>query len=216
MSNHSSQQPLKDLNINDPLKRSVNKQEEKKEWSPFDPPPAYSPPKKENVRYEEYLPFIQKLVDEHRIFEEKLTQFETTLLTIQKEGFQKGYEMQLSDFFYSFDNDILKHQRKEEDLFPLLKQKLLESGEHSKREDQTSATDVMEADHIRSIQSVAVVFNLLGLAMRLPDQKSRLMTLDLAIEQGKVLVEEFRLHSFREDNIIFPLVHKYQLAKNMI
>ena len=205
---------LKDLNINDPLKRKVTKQEEKKEWSPFDPPSAYSPPKKESVRYEDYHPLIQKLIDEHRLFEEKLTQFETTLLAIQKEGFQKGCQATLSDFFSSFDNDILKHQRKEETIFAILKQKLLETGEHSKAEDQTSATDVMEADHIKSIQSVAVVFNFLGLAMRLPDQKSRLITLDLALEQGKSLVEELRLHFFREENIIFPLIHQYQLIKN--
>ena len=199
---------FKNLHNEDPLKRNVNKQEEKKEWSPYDPPEAFSPPKKENVSYEEYQPFIRKLIDEHRVFEKKLGDFETVLLGIGKCGFEKGTEKKLSDFFSFFDQEILKHQREEEVLFPLLKQKLLESGEHSKTDVKVTATDVMQDDHIKSIQHVAVVFNFLGLAMRLPESTSRLITLDLALEQGKSLVEELRLHFFREENIIFPLVHK--------
>ena len=207
---------FKNLHHEDSLIRKVNKQEEKKEWSPFDPPEALSPPKKENVSYAEYQLFLQKLIDEHRVFEEKLGHFETTLLTIQKDGFRQGVEKKLSDFFSFFDQEILKHQRKEEVLFPLLREKLLENGEHSKADDKTTATDVMQDDHIKSIQHVAVVFNFLGLAMRLPDEKSRLITLDLALLQGKSLVEELRLHFFREENIIFPLVHKYHVKNPFI
>ena len=50
--------------------------------------------------------------------------------------------------------------------------------------------------------------NFLGLAFRFPDQQTRLIVLDAALEQAKFLVELLRLHVFREDNVIFPLAQQ--------
>lgn len=68
---------------------------------------------------------------------------------------------------------------------------------------------MLEDDHIKMMQSASVTFNLMGLASRLPDPKSRAITIDAAVEQGKSLIELIRLHIFREDNILFPLADKY-------
>jgi hemerythrin-like domain-containing protein len=50
--------------------------------------------------------------------------------------------------------------------------------------------------------------NFLGLVFRLPDERSGMIVLDAALEQGKNLVELLRLHVFREDNVIFSLAHR--------
>ena len=61
---------------------------------------------------------------------------------------------------------------------------------------------------IKALQLAAVIVNFLGLMFRLPDDKSRLVTLDAALEESKNLIELLRLHVFREDNIILPLAHR--------
>ena len=67
----------------------------------------------------------------------------------------------------------------------------------------------MEDDHVKFIQLGTLTFNMLGLASRLGDQRSRAITYDLACHSGTELVELLKLHIFREDNIIFPLAQKY-------
>ena len=69
------------------------------------------------------------------------------------------------------------------------------------------------ADHIEALQLAAVSFNLFGLITKLEDKNSKLVILDLAIEQGKALVELLRVHIFREDNIVFSLAQKL-ISKN--
>ena len=57
---------LKVINKNDPLKRRVEKQTEQEEFSPMDPPDAYSPPNIDTVDYKDMHPFLQQLVNEHK------------------------------------------------------------------------------------------------------------------------------------------------------
>ena len=71
--------------------------------------------------------------------------------------------------------------------------------------DRRTAIDMLEDDHLKMIQLAAVTLNLLSLSVRLPDQASREVTLDVALEQGSMLVELLRLHIFREDNLLFPM-----------
>jgi len=195
---------LKVINQNDPLRRKAEKQTEQEEFSPMDPPDAYSPPNLEAVPYEEMPPFLQQLMDEHQACIKELDDFEATLLHIQEKGLDREVNGKLSQFFEFFDSHIVKHNQKEEkDLFPLLQQKLMESGEHGHGLTPVTAVDMLEDDHVKVIQLAAVVFNFFGLVMRLPDANSRLVVLDAALEQGKVLVEMLRLHVFREDNIVF-------------
>ncbi|MCK5467412.1 MAG: hypothetical protein KAI99_02855, partial [Cyclobacteriaceae bacterium] len=57
-------------------------------------------------------------------------------------------------------------------------------------------------------QLASLTFNILGLAARLPDNHSRMLTFDVAYNSGIELVELLRLHIYREDNILFPLAQK--------
>ena len=66
----------------------------------------------------------------------------------------------------------------------------------------------MREEHAKALQLAAVVVNFLGLVFRLPDERSGLIVLDAALEQGKNLVELLRLHIFREDNVVFSLAHR--------
>ncbi len=201
---------LKDLNKVDPLKRLVEKQSEQEEYSPMDPPDAYSPPNLEAIPYDEMHPFLQKLRDEHQACIKELEEFEGVLNDIREHGINKKIDGKLRNFFQFFDDHIIKHNQKEENaLFPLLNQRLKEKGEHGHGPDPVTSVDMLEDDHVKSIQLAAVVFNFFALTMRLPDHNSRLVVLDAALEQGKVLIELLRLHIFREDNIVFSQAHQY-------
>lgn len=182
--------------------------------SPMDPPDSYMPPASESVPYEEMHPFLQKLIDEHKDFSNELDNFEETLISIQKNGIAKETNGKLRNFFQFVDDHSIPHHQKEEKiLFPLLAERLIEKGEHSKGPSPSTAVDMLEDDHIKSIQLAATVFNLFALSGRLPDHDSRLVVLDTALQQGKALAELLRLHIFREDFIVFPLAHKY-ISKN--
>lgn len=191
----------------------VTKQQEKDvqdELSPMDPPDGYMPPASESVPYEDMHPFLQKLIDEHKDFSRELHNFEEILLSIQENGIEKETNSRLRDFFQFFDNHSIPHHQKEEKiLFPLLAERLIEKGEHGKGSSPSTAVDLLEDDHIKSLQLAATVFNLFALSGRLPDHDSRLVVLDIALQQGKSLVELLRLHIFREDTILFPIAHKH-------
>ena len=179
--------------------------------SPMDPPDAYAPPGNvEQVSYEQLHPILQEFYDEHDEIIDALKGFEETLISIQKNGISKKASDQLRIFFHFFDHKFIPHDQREENiLFPLLSERLIEKGEHSQGSDPTTAIDMMEDDHLKAVQLAAIIFNFFGLCVRLPDERSRLMVLDAAIEQGKSLVELLQLHIFRENTIIFPLAQKY-------
>ena len=201
---------LKQLKDIDPLERRAEKQAERKEYSPMDPPDAYAPPGMEAVAYEAMHPFLQHLMDDHQAVIDALESFEGVLIQIQKEGVSRSVNQGLSDFFRFLDEQIVHHHGKEEKLlFPLLQERLLEKGEHSQGPVPKTAVDMLEDDHMKAMQLAAVTFNFFGVAPRLPDPASRALILDAALEQGKTLVELMRLHIFREDHIVFPLAHTH-------
>lgn len=201
----------KDLSKRDPVRRHAAKDSHKEEsLSPMDPPEAYSPPSVENVSPEAMHAVLRELIDDHEKIQTALNAFEEALIAIQTGGITKDTDQKLRRFFHFFDHIFVPHDQKEEKMvFPLLAKRLIEQGEHSKGEETTTAVDVMEDDHRKAVQLAAVVFNFLGLCVRLPDAASRMIVLDTALEQGKTLVEILRLHIFRENNIVFPLAHKY-------
>ena len=202
--------PLKQLRDIDPLKRMAEKQSEQEEFSPMDPPDAYAPPGMEAVPYEALHPFLQQLMDDHKAVIKELDALEDVFVHMQQEGIGRDVNQRLSHFFRFLDDEIVRHQVKEEKvLFPLLQERLIEKGEHSHGPVAKTAVDMLEDDHIKVMQLAAVTFNFFGLAPRLPDPASRGLVLDAALEQGKTLIELLRLHIFREDNIVFPLAHKH-------
>ena len=203
---------LKKLNENDFLKRLVEKESGETEYSPMDPPDAFSPPVKDVVAYEDYHELIRKFIDEHKVSLAELNDFEKVLSEFQSNGFSATKESSegLKKFFEFLDNKIAIHNLKEEKvLFPLLQKRLIEHGDHSTGLFPRTAIDMLENDHVKLMQTASVVFNFFALASRLPEPKSRAITLDAAVEQGKALIELLRLHIFREENVVFPMAHKY-------
>ncbi|MBV6494200.1 MAG: hypothetical protein LDLANPLL_02231 [Turneriella sp.] len=193
----------------DPIKRQPDRGYVGDDLSPMAPPEAYAPPAKDLVSPEQMHPFLRRFIDEHTLFRKELNIFEEAILSIQNTGFTKELDHRLKHFFQFFDHDFIVHSRREEVvLFPLLDVRLRAAGEHGRGAEVTTPVDLMEDDHVKSMQLAAVVLNFLGLAFRLPDERSRLIVLDAALEQGKNLVELLRLHMFREDNVLFSLAHR--------
>lgn len=203
---------LANLNKIDPLKRMVERQTEQEEFSPFDPPDAYDLPATDEIPVSAMHPYLQQFMREHEVAKDEVSAFEATLHQIKAQGMQpdNAVEDGLKRFFTFLDTKALVHNRREEQaLFPLLHTRLLEHGNHSKSETPHTPVDMMEDDHTKILQLAAVSFNFMGLASRLPDPKSRLLTMDTAITQAEELVELLNLHIFREEKIVFPLAMKY-------
>lgn len=198
-----------ELNKIDPLMKQPERGIGDGELSPMEPPEAYAPPAVDRIAPEDMHPYLRKFCEEHTAFLEELKIFEETIFAIQKVGFTKELDGKLRHFFHFFDHEFVPHNTREDTtLFPLLNQRLIEDGEHAKGDVLMTAVDLMEDDHLKAMQLAAVVLNFLGLAFRLPDERSRLLVLDAALEQGKNLVELLRLHIFREDNIVFASAHR--------
>ena len=198
------------LNRIDPLRKQAERGPEVEQGlSPMDPPDAYAPSGIEPVPAEALHPFLRQFRDEHVAFMAELNAFEAAILSIQKAGYDKESDARLRHFFHYLDQEFVPHSRREEaSLFPLLRERLISSGEHGSGSVPTTATDVLEDEHAKAMQLAAVVVNFLGLVFRLPDERSGMMVLDAALEQGKNLVELLRLHVFREDNVAFSLAHR--------
>ncbi len=198
------------LNRIDPLKKQAERgMDGENALSPMDPPDAYAPPSMEPVPAGLLHPFLRHFMDEHVPFMQELNAFEEAILSIQQTGYTREADAKLRQFFNYFDQEFTPHHRREEALlFPLLRERLLASGEHGSGSVPATATEVMEDEHAKAMQLAAVVVNFLGLVFRLPDERSSMIVLDAALEQGKNLVELLRLHVFREDNVIFTLAHR--------
>ncbi|MDR8390749.1 iron-sulfur cluster assembly protein [Aliifodinibius sp. S!AR15-10] len=176
----------------------------------------YTPPSTvDPVPSEEMPGILQRYVDEHEECLEEIDSFEKALIQFKKNKWVMDEKINkaFSRFFTFMDNTVLAHNRDEEEkLFPLLKQRLLESGEHSQQENKyisdeepRNAVEVMEDEHVKFIQFSTLIFNFLGLAHRLPDIRSQSIVSDLVFEQGVQLIEALRLHIQRENRTLFPL-----------
>ncbi|RKY94152.1 MAG: hypothetical protein DRQ01_03030 [Ignavibacteriae bacterium] len=199
------------MNTNDPVKRFVEKEKDFEEASPMNPPDAFSPSTVDPVAYKDMAPFLQKLMDEHKVFITVLDNFESALINWKKSGWNFNDEInkKFNELFSFLDKNTPGHNKKEEKLlFPLLHTRLLQTGEHSSADEPKTAVDIMEDEHIKVAQLGALCLNFLGLGSRLEDKKSREIVFELAYEQGKVIVETMRLHIYREDETLFPLSMK--------
>ncbi len=197
-------------NGDDPIIRNVEKGDHFEDLSPMDPPDAYSPPGAgQSVPYEEMHPVLRELRDEHTSYLGELDAFEQVLPQLTDRGPDLAANKALGRFFRILETEVLPHNRREErELFPLLAERLIESGEHSKGPQPTTGVDILETDHVSLLQQSAVVLNLLRLVERLPDPASQQVVLQAAAEQGKTLAADLRLHIFREDEVILSLAHK--------
>ena len=195
----------------EPIERHVEKDAEHEGLSPMAPPDAYSPPGAgQSIPYEEMHAFLKGFRDDHTAVRVKVEAFEEALTKLKETGITREVSAAFQTFFRALDEDVFPHNRREEkELFPLLGKRLIENGECSKGSTTTTACDVLTDDHIRLVQLAAISLNFFALASRLPDERSKLLVFDVAIEQAKALVELLQLHMFREDNVVFSLAHKY-------
>lgn len=203
---------LKKLQRQDPVKKQEEKGLDEQEESPMDPPNAYEEPGKVQMNKETASSIVQLFMDEHQQVMKSISKFEEGIVAYKTNGYKLTKEINesFSEFFKCLDEEILPHNRKEEKvLFPVLNKKLIEAGERSKGEKPVTAIDIMEDDHIKFIQLGALAFNLLGLATRMADERSRIFILDTAYETSRELVELLKLHIYREDATLFPLAEKY-------
>jgi hemerythrin-like domain-containing protein len=201
----------KDIKISNPLNRFVEKEKEMEELSPMNPPDAFSPSTVEPVAYEDMAPFLQKLMDEHKVFTGVLDKFESAMIEWKKNDwiFTDDINKSFKELFEFLDKNTPVHNSKEEKkLFPLLNKRLIETGENSTGDPPKTAVDIMEDEHIIIAQSGALCLNFLGLGSRLEDKKSKEITFEQAFNQGMAIVETMQLHIFREDETLFPLAMK--------
>ncbi len=195
----------------EPLQRFVEHGLEQGPCSPMEPPEAFSAGTVPQIPYAELAKPLQELLDEHEEYSKVLSVFEQALLQLKQNGWQFTPEVSsgLKRFFSFLDEAVLGHNRKEEKvLFPLLREKFLETGEHSLMGRTITPVEVMEDDHQRVGQSACLVFNLLGLAPRLPDPASRKILLEHAFHLGQEIVETMKLHIYKENTVLFPLAQQ--------
>lgn len=193
------------LKIIDPVERQPEEGFGQDGMSPMDPPEAYEPPGTEKIALEDLHPFLRALTDDHARLEAQLELLETALLAVKESGFTREADHAVMRFLSFFDHEFIPHSQLEEAaLFPLLKERLIADGEHSQGSEKvTTGVDVMLREHLKSVQSAAVVLNLLRLGSVLPDQRSAFIVIDAALKEAENLIELLRLHMFREDNIVF-------------
>lgn len=192
------------LKIIDPVERQPVEGTASTGLSPMDPPEAYAPPGLDSVPLEKMHPFLQHLSSDHAELTKALDTIEDVLQSVKTEGFSMASDRALMRFLQSVDQSFIPHSRQEElILFPLLEKRMLERGEHSKGSPVTTPVDVMRDEHMKVLQLASVVLNLIRVASILPDEKSAMLVVDMAVREATSLVEVLRLHMFREDNIVF-------------
>ncbi|MCC6838886.1 MAG: hemerythrin domain-containing protein [Flavobacteriales bacterium] len=199
------------LKEEDPIMRNAEKETGVAELSPMEPPGAYEANVPEAKEVKVTHPMLVQYMREHERAREVLDRFEKAMLAYHEAGFKLNDEINdaLREFFTFYEEDLFAHnQREERQLFPLLHRRLIESGEHSESKPPTTAVDMMEDDHVKFIQLSALTFNILGLAARLPDERSRGFAFQVAFNNARELVELIRLHIYREDHVVFPLAQK--------
>lgn len=200
----------KKLKETDPIIRNAEKGDID-ELSPMDPPEAFDEKRMVSMDADQLHDNLKTLVDEHEEAMAVCDRFEKALNDFKEGGYFISREINdsFNAFFVFFDEEILPHNRKEEkELFPLLHQRFIESGEHNGGDNPRTPIDLMEDEHVKFIQLATLTFNFLGLAVRLKDPEARILVLDLIYNNGKELVETLKLHIFREDHTIFPLAQK--------
>ncbi|MCP4440407.1 MAG: hemerythrin domain-containing protein [Aureispira sp.] len=202
------------LSKTDPIKRNVEKKLEADELSPMDPPVAYGA--EQNITdyaYEDYHKAIQQFIDEHKVALDFINDFENALTIFKANAYvhDEYTNGAFKAFFSFFDDNLLKHnEREEKALFPLLHKRLIEVGEHSNGTlNPTTAINLMEDDHVQFIQLGTLAFNLMGLASRILHPQSKTFILDVAYDNARELIELLKLHIYREDNRLFPLAQKF-------
>ncbi|MCK6554283.1 hemerythrin domain-containing protein [Candidatus Binatia bacterium] len=200
---------IKHLATTDPLRRQVERGPIDDEMSPMDPPDAYKPPALDRVPVEELHPFLRRFVSEHEHLLAEMDRVAAAVRSVKQSGFTREVHGAIETFLKTFDDEFVSHSRIEETiLFGPLAARLLETGEHSKGPEPTTAVDLMLDEHLRANRLAAVVAGCLVMAPMIRDEDARRIVVGTALNETMNLVELLRLHIFREDGIVFASAHR--------
>lgn len=175
--------------------------------SPMDPPAPYDLSQPLKIPFEDLAPPLRDLVSDHEKFLPRIDAFEKAILEFKKNTYKMTPDVSQSfkAFFEMIDTEMLDHHIKEEKvLFPLLRKYLIERGECSPGRPPRTAIELMENDHLGTMQTASLVFNLIGLGSKIQHPESRNIVLDHAVEQAREMIESLRLHIFKENQVLFP------------
>lgn len=202
---------LKKLKIIDPLRPQPTVDLSDQEGtSPYNPPDAFSKTI-EGVEPQDMDPYLRLLMDDHAEMLARLDAFDADVAAIRAaDAVDQASLRKLKGFMDYFRTEVVPHARREErELFVILRQRMLEHGEHSVGPDPITPIVVMEEEHLEAIETSAIAFSFMALARRLEDAESKKMVLSIGLERCAALSEGLRLHIHREDKIVFVLAHKF-------
>lgn len=192
----------------DPLARDARRVESP-EHSPMDPPDAFEPPQESRIDADACHPFFRDLLAEHRDVLARLEAFEATLAEVEKDGVDAETGQRMLDFLTRFEARFPAYRRRHDGgLFPLLRERMIERGEHGRTAERRTGVDVLERDHDVAFKQAVVARALLAVAMCLPDPASTSVALGYAAQQAHKLVETVRLLVFRKEHFIYGLAEQ--------
>lgn len=198
---------MSDLVQIDPVRKQAERGIDAEGLSPMDPPDAYAPPGETGAAEADPAtrhPYLRALSNEHAHLMEAMSALDEVLGRVKQHGFTDEADRAVMRFLETLDREFIPHSREEEArLFPLLHERLIADGEHSKGRSITTAIDVMKDEHLKAVQLASVVLNFIRVASVLPDATSAKIVVDAALGELHKLVELLRLHIFREDGIVF-------------
>lgn len=202
---------LKEFKKADPLHIGAVKELNDAGRSPMNPPEPFDVSSIHALPLEKLNKTLQVLVNNFKTIQKRLSDFELAIIEWKSRDnvlFKKTFES-FSAFFKFFDEAILTNNAKEEKfLFPVMQKHFLKNGEHSIASSPKTAIDILEDEHVKIIQTGSIVFNMMGLATRIPDLQSRKIILEYVENQSVELIELIRLNIFRKENILYPLAQK--------
>lgn len=208
-----NKEELARLQIIDPVKKQgeVSLSDRGGQCSPLSPPEAMAPPSSVKVNYEDFHPFLQQLIDEHNSLKNVMDEFKIALQDIGKTKNVLGQNDKIvKNFFKVFMSEFIIHNQKEENvLFPILAQRFLEIGEHSKTSRPITPIDILKNEHLEAMQVGAEARCTWELIHQVFDATSRIILLGSFLRKSNTLLEMMKLHIFREDDIVFSLAQKH-------
>ncbi len=164
------------------------------------------------IKKEDMSEMLKTFMEEHKAMIKVIEEFEKGIIEYKVNGYDLKPEINaaFSKFFKCVDEELLPHSRKEEKvLFSHLNKKLTQAKQFITDDRKITAVDVMEDDHVKFIQLGALSFNLLGLATRMADERSKFFVLDTAYDTSREFIELIKLHFYREEETVYPLAQKY-------
>lgn len=210
---------MKNVNHNDPITRQVEVSDKDRgsELSPMSPPEAYAPPNNIKIEYDDHHTALKCLIDDHVEIKKNILGFENVLTKLQKNS-ELSIELNndVLSFFNVFLQDFVAHNKKEEKyLFPILEKRFLEVGEHSKSKNPITPINVLEDEHTEATQLANEAHYVWILVFKVSDPATKRLLLKEFLLKSLKLVDQMRLHIFREDDIVFSLAQKHLTAQEL-